>query len=702
MSKGKQTTLLQTWGYEGNSSHFSQSQKKNERKSIEEAFQDDDDLDEALFAQVEEDVQPSTSIATSSRNISMGFEDLPPIPQTQPLEVLPGFDVEAGRTWIYPTNYSVREYQFSIVRSCLYENTLVSLPTGLGKTFIAAVVMYNFFRWYPQGKVVFMAPTKPLVAQQIEACYNIMGVPQDSTAEMTGNVSVSLREKAWKQKRVFFLTPQVMSNDLSRGLFPATQVKLLVVDEAHRAQGEYAYCQVVRELQRSKASFRVVALSATPGTDIQAVRLMLQNLLITKIELRSEESADIVPYTFQRKIEKIVVPVGKELEEIKQKFLTILEVFIKRLSKAGVLSRRGNSSNPLHYTKFGLIQAREEYRQNPPARMDNYQKGVTESDFAGAMSLYHGYDLLMQHGMRPFYNFMVKNTGDVTPPVNSPGGGGSPASTGSAGLSPGVNRRLRYELLRIPAWEEIYSVLKQKFSNDTNHSRLNTTKPLLLSQFGSAKQDENDEFALGHPKLEKLRETVIEHFKAKQRENIATRVMIFSQYRDSVAEIAAMLHRHKPLVKVMEFVGQSGTNGKKGLTQKEQIEVVRRFKEGGFNTLVATCVGEEGLDIGEVDLIVCYDVSKSPIRLVQRMGRTGRKRAGKIIVLVTEGKEEHTYNQSMYCKNSINKAILEKQKLVNFLSVSPRMVPKGIEPVCHRMMMTVGKFVTSKTSAKTR
>ena len=65
----------------------------------------------------------------------------------------------------------------------------------------------------------------------------------------------------------------------------------------------------------------------------------------------------------------------------------------------------------------------------------------------------------------------------------------------------------------------------------------------------------------------------------------------------------------------MEFVGQSGgTSGKKGLTQKEQIEVVRRFKEGGFNTLVATCVGEEGLDIGEVDLIVCYDVSKSPIR----------------------------------------------------------------------------------------
>lgn len=102
------------------------------------------------------------------------------------IEDLPGFDKEAGRMWIYPTNYPVRDYQYNIVAKALYENTLVVLPTGLGKTFIAAVVMYNFYRWYPTGKIVFMAPTKPLVAQQIEACYNIMGIPQSDTAEMTG------------------------------------------------------------------------------------------------------------------------------------------------------------------------------------------------------------------------------------------------------------------------------------------------------------------------------------------------------------------------------------------------------------------------------------------------------------------------------------------------------------------------------------
>lgn len=98
----------------------------------------------------------------------------------------PEFDYEAGKTWIYPTNYPIRDYQFSIVKEALFKNTLVVLPTGLGKTFIAAVVMYNIYRWFPNGKVVFMAPTKPLVAQQIDACFDITGIPYETTTQMTG------------------------------------------------------------------------------------------------------------------------------------------------------------------------------------------------------------------------------------------------------------------------------------------------------------------------------------------------------------------------------------------------------------------------------------------------------------------------------------------------------------------------------------
>ena len=102
----------------------------------------EDDAD--LAAALEE------SLAQAAFDASAGAA---PPPAGTPLEALPGFDVEAGRTWVYPVNYPERSYQFDIVKACLYRNTLVTLPTGLGKTFIAAVVMYNFFRWYPTGKV---------------------------------------------------------------------------------------------------------------------------------------------------------------------------------------------------------------------------------------------------------------------------------------------------------------------------------------------------------------------------------------------------------------------------------------------------------------------------------------------------------------------------------------------------------------------
>ena len=80
---------------------------------------------------------------------------------------------------------------------------------------------------------------------------------------------------------------------------------------------------------------------------------------------------------------------------------------------------------------------------------------------------------------------------------------------------------------------------------------------------------------------------------------------------------------------------------------------------------MATCVGEEGLDIGEVDLIVCFDAHASPIRLVQRMGRTGRKRDGRIVILVTEGKEEqvHTTVRCMLLGLSLKFEILPSESL---------------------------------------
>ncbi|KAL5973592.1 hypothetical protein ACLOJK_030245 [Asimina triloba] len=72
----------------------------------------------------------------------------------------------------------------------------------------------------------------------------------------------------------------------------------------------------------------------------------------------------------------------------------------------------------------------------------------------------------------------------------------------------------------------------------------------------------------------------------------------------------------------------------KGQSQKVQQEVLQKFRSGGYNVIVATSIGEEGLDIMEVDLVICFDANISPLRMIQRMGRTGRKHDGRLLLVL--------------------------------------------------------------------
>jgi ERCC4-related helicase len=197
--------------------------------------------------------------------------------------VYPQLDRNAARTWIYPTNYPVRNYQREICETALFQNTLVCLPTGLGKTLIAAVTIYNFYRWYPTGKVVFLAPTKPLVTQQIKACHGIMGIPEDDTAHLDGAVQSSRREAIWRCKRVFYCTPQTFDHDLADGTCDPRSVVLVVVDEAHRATNSFSYTTAIATMSRYSNHFRVLALSATPGSETRKIQNVINNLRIARI-----------------------------------------------------------------------------------------------------------------------------------------------------------------------------------------------------------------------------------------------------------------------------------------------------------------------------------------------------------------------------------------------------------------------------------
>jgi Fanconi anemia group M protein len=155
-----------------------------------------------------------------------------------------------------------------------------------------------------------------------------------------------------------------------------------------------------------------------------------------------------------------------------------------------------------------------------------------------------------------------------------------------------------------------------------------------------------------HPKMSKLREIV-----GKQLEEYPdSKIIVFANYRNMVREIVSVLSEvgnSKPV----EFMGQ-----REGLTQKEQKKRIEEFREGKYNILVTTSVGEEGIDIPEMELAVFYEPVPSEIRSIQRRGRVGRTKLGKIMILIARKTRDEAYYWTAHRKEKVMKKTLYEMR----------------------------------------
>ncbi|KAF3445456.1 hypothetical protein FNV43_RR10632 [Rhamnella rubrinervis] len=534
-----------------------------------------------------------------------------------------GIDAEAAKTWIYPVNIPLRDYQFAITKKALFSNTLVALPTGLGKTLIAAVVMYNYFRWFPDGKIVFAAPSRPLVMQQIEACHGIVGIPQEWTIDMTGQITPTKRACFWKSKRVFFVTPQVLEKDIQSGTCLVNYLVLLVIDEAHRAMGNYSYCIAIRELMNVPVQLRILALTATPGSKQQTIQQIIDNLHISTLEYRNESDHDVSPYVHDRKIELIQVAMGQDAVDINNKLLEVIRPYVGRLSAIGVLQNRDYQT----LSPCELLNSRDKFRQAPPQNLPQIKYGDVEGYFGVLITLYHIRKLLSSHGIRP-----------------------------------------------------AYEMLEEKLKQGSFARYMSRNEDLLKAKLLMQK-------SLSHgapsPKLSKMLEVLLDHFNAKDPQN--SRVIIFSNFRGSVRDIMDALANIGNLVRATQFIGQSSGKALKGQSQKVQQAVLEKFRAGGYNVIVATSIGEEGLDIMEVDLVICFDANVSPLRMIQRMGRTGRKHDGRVDILLCP--------EQLFMDKTVKKHMRNGGMNSFKFHASPRMIPHIYKPEVQFVELSIEKFI---------
>ncbi|MBS3084804.1 DEAD/DEAH box helicase [Candidatus Pacearchaeota archaeon] len=164
-----------------------------------------------------------------------------------------------------------------------------------------------------------------------------------------------------------------------------------------------------------------------------------------------------------------------------------------------------------------------------------------------------------------------------------------------------------------------------------------------------------------HPKVKEIIRVV----RDERKRSDDPKIIIFTQFRDTASLVSKNINRLEG-VNSKIFIGQAKKEGG-GLSQKEQKKIIEEFSDGKTNVICATSIGEEGLDIPEVDVVIFYEPVSSAIRFIQRRGRTARLSKGKLIILITKGtKDEYAYYASHSREKKMQSSIEKiKEELKN-------------------------------------
>ena len=504
-----------------------------------------------------------------------------------------------------------RSYQSSIALSASRANTLVILPTGLGKTLIAVLVSQTRLREFGStGRVLVLAPTRPLVLQHKETFEKSLLLDESRFVLLTGETDLEERAAVWDtaggQQQFVFATPETVLNDILTGNASLKDFVLVVFDEAHRAVGGYAYTEVARLYSNQSPHPLILGLTASPGGSSERVDEVVRNLFIKNVEARNEEDVDVQEYVEDTKMEWIKVGLPTEFNLLRNLLRSLYDEKIDKLKSGGFVKPSFFRGQP-RITKKALLDSRREIFSrlkeadyNTNAKALTYGALISQSQ---AVIILHAMELLETQGLYTLQKYLSRQK-------ENPEQGKSAKA-----------------LFRDERWLKIVNGAS-KLSSSTIED---------------------------HPKIPRLQAIVSDQLQKKP----DSKIIVFTQYRDTIDLIISKLEK-KSQVKCQRFVGQSKRSEEdRGMSQKVQKEILEKFRTATeFNILVSSSIGEEGLHVPDVDLVVFYEAVPSEIRLIQRRGRTGRTMPGMVVVLLSEGTVDEAYFYSaLYKENRMKKIV---------------------------------------------
>lgn len=485
-------------------------------------------------------------------------------------------------------------------------NTMIVAPTALGKTIVATLVAADRLEKVKNSKILVLAPSKPLAIQHESTFKEFLTVPCSS---ITGAVKTDERVKRWEESQIICATPQTVESDLLKGRYSLKDVSLVVFDECHHGVGSYSYVYLASRYVKESKFNLILGLTASPGSDKEKIKEVCDNLYIQSIVVKTEEDNDVRPYFNPVAIDWVRVKMSSELEKIKTHVDKALKIRLKGLKNMGVI-------RTVSVNKLDILKARGRV-QSAIARSVNPKKECFQaiSILSAVINIQHSQELIETQGVVTFNKYVARLRKKKTKAAKS--------------------------LIQDPNFGKAIYLAREAEKHGLEHPKLKKVTDIIKKELGQN----------GQTKLQFDRYV-------KDADQKSSKIMVFTQYRDSLEMIHQKLEKEG--IKSAKFFGQASRDGEKGLTQKEQKEIIKAFKIGEYDVLLSTSVAEEGIDIPAVDLVILYEPVPSEVRMIQRRGRTGRKRSGRVKVLITNGTRDEGYYWA-----SVNKERRMKHQLID-------------------------------------
>lgn len=485
-------------------------------------------------------------------------------------------------------------------------NTMIVAPTALGKTIVATLVAADRLEKVKNSKILVLAPSKPLAIQHESTFKEFLTVPCSS---ITGAVKTDERVKRWEESQIICATPQTVESDLLKGRYSLKDVSLVVFDECHHGVGSYSYVYLASRYVKESKFNLILGLTASPGSDKEKIKEVCDNLYIQSIVVKTEEDNDVRPYFNPVAIDWVRVKMSSELEKIKTHVDKALKIRLKGLKNMGVI-------RTVSVNKLDILKARGRV-QSAIARSVNPKKECFQaiSILSAVINIQHSQELIETQGVVTFNKYVARLRKKKTKAAKS--------------------------LIQDPNFGKAIYLAREAEKHGLEHPKLKKVTDIIKKELGQN----------GQTKLQSDRYV-------KDADQKSSKIMVFTQFRDSLEMIHQKLEKEG--IKSAKFFGQASRDGEKGLTQKEQKEIIKAFKIGEYDVLLSTSVAEEGIDIPAVDLVILYEPVPSEVRMIQRRGRTGRKRSGRVKVLITNGTRDEGYYWA-----SVNKERRMKHQLID-------------------------------------